>query len=683
MKHLKFYPVLMLLFGIAFSGCISELTPPDPIAGDDEVLITIRVPGPSSGNNTRAIPQGGAEDNRVDRVDILLFDNAGTKLYRGRVWSTHISGAGNTKTFTVRVPRRADGSTYDMLVLANAQDIIDAATLTVGITTLANVEAGLLQGSVTSGVGWNVVPGSGGYRPFPMWSRVENFNPSAATPSTLSIELVRMLAKINVSFSSAAVAARLQIDQITLVNYNTRGLLTSRNWNNAPRMPDPAADTYLALGLANGINYTVSAADRANWANLVRDRIFLFERARPVDPTDVTQRRNSVALIIRGVYKGDDPSNTTPTYYRIDMANSAGTYFDIVRNHFYEVVITAVNGQGYATGQQAFDNRPFNIITAIDAWNEDGMNIHTYDGRYQITVDYDAFTFSSTPTSSQPLRIYTDFPGGWTLQIPPTSNWITVTPGTGGSPVASTTVQVSTGSFTGIGSRVGSFFIIAGNLRKEINVTQRGVVWAQTNVDASQSSGFAASPGDFGSFFQWNRRTAWNNGTALQIWSTATWGTGAWQAGTWTGTNAAGTVWEAVNNPCPAGWRLPVGGGGATDEFQALLNASDVGTDGQRGQWLDAAQATALGFTNPGRLFGTGINPIPASFDPSTMLFLPAAGWRNSTDGALFNPGASGVYWSSTPGGTTHAWGLTFGSGFASVGNSIRAFGLSVRCVSE
>jgi hypothetical protein len=458
MNNFKLYPVLMLLFSLAFSGCISELISHGIIADDDEVIITIQVPGPDRGNN-RAI-MGDVENNRVDRVDILLFDNATPKLYRGRVWSTAISSTGNTKTFTVRVPRRDSGN-YDLLVLANAEDIVDAATLTVGTTTLAAVEAGLLQESITAGTGWNAVPGSTDYKPFPMWSKSENFNPSAAAPSNLSIELVRMLAKINVSFGSAAVATRLEIDQITLVNYNTWGNLTSRYWGGTPRMPDIPANATPALGLASGIPYTVTAADRADWGNLVRDRIFLFEAARPADPANATQRLNSVSLIIRGVYKGDDPANITPTFYRIDMVNSAGTYFDIVRNHFYEVIITAINGPGYVTGQQAFDNKPFNIITAIDAWNEDGMNTHKYDGRYQITVDNDEFTFSSTSSSSQPLRIYTDFPAGWTLQIP---SGITVTPSTSGAPFTTATVNIT----AAVG---GSFFIIAGNLRKEIRVT--------------------------------------------------------------------------------------------------------------------------------------------------------------------------------------------------------------------
>ena len=72
-----------------------------------------------------------------------------------------------------------------------------------------------------------------------------------------------------------------------------------------------------------------------------------------------------------------------------------------------------------------------------------------------------------------------------------------------------------------------------------------------------------------------------------------------------------------------------------------------------------------------GRLFGTAPNQI----------FLPAAGWRSSSNGALGNVGGFGFYWSSTL-GIAYAVNLWFGSG-SLVGAHHRAFGFSVRCVAE
>jgi uncharacterized protein (TIGR02145 family) len=201
--------------------------------------------------------------------------------------------------------------------------------------------------------------------------------------------------------------------------------------------------------------------------------------------------------------------------------------------------------------------------------------------------------------------------------------------------------------------------------------------WAQTNVDVSSPSGFATTPSDYGSFFQWNRRTAWNNGTALKTWNIAASGSGAWQTAAWDDTWAVGPIWEAVNDPCPVGWRVPT-----QAEFQSLLAASDVGSDGQSGQWITAAQANALGIgVNAGRLFGKGIYPIPVRYNPVDMVFFPAGGLRLFTRGGLANQGTIGYYWSNTPFGRANAWYLRFNSDLANVLNSYRGRGFLVRCV--
>jgi hypothetical protein len=544
---------------------------------------------------------------------------------------------------------------YDLMVLANAKDRIDAVQSTWGNTTLKSEIDRQIDESVVEQAGWNAVLGSLGYKPFPMWGEALGFNLTGTR--SLSIDLVRMLAKINVSFANSTVASKLAVDQVILTNYNTLGYLVSRGWNwsatNVSQHTPDARTTPAGKGFGEGIIYPVSAADNINFANLVRDRIFLFEAAKPADPTNATQRLNSVNIIVRGYYDG----SATPTYYRIDMVDGSSplypnSYFDIIRNHYYDIKITGINGPGYATGQEAFDNRPFNITTAINAWDERGMNNHTYDGRYQITVDFDNFTFGHTGQPQQPLKIYTDVPAGWTIEIPTANNWISVTPNTYNNsvvPFVSTTVQIScTPNDNAALGREGSFFIVAGNLRKEITVMQNGI-WARSNVDASQPSGFAVNPADFGSYFQWNRRAAWNYN--LQMWNTVTWGTGTWQTATWDSTTPGGTTWEAINDPCPAGWRLPT-----STELQNL------GT----GTWTPNWNSTGVG----GRVWGSGAN----------QLFLPGGGWISG--GGLNNVGG-GAYWSSTPSGDMNAMYLRFSFSGADVVGFMRALGYSVRCVSE
>ncbi len=62
--------------------------------------------------------------------------------------------------------------------------------------------------------------------------------------------------------------------------------------------------------------------------------------------------------------------------------------------------------------------------------------------------------------------------------------------------------------------------------------------------------------------------------------------------------------------------------------------------------------------------------------------FLPAVGYRNYSNGVLYEQGTIGYYWTSTQASNTTAAHLNFGSGFSYVypANN-KANGFSVRCV--
>jgi hypothetical protein len=106
-------------------------------------------------------------------------------------------------------------------------------------------------------------------------------------------------------------------------------------------------------------------------------------------------------------------------------------------------------------------------------------------------------------------------------------------------------------------------------------------------------------------------------------------------------------LWQGVNgvnNPCPAGFRLPT---------EAELNA-------ERNSWSSNNASGAI----------------------NSPLKLPVAGLRISTSGSLIYDGSSGYYWSSTVSGSNARY-LTFFSGNAYMGSYYRAYGLSVRCIQD
>jgi len=168
------------------------------------------------------------------------------------------------------------------------------------------------------------------------------------------------------------------------------------------------------------------------------------------------------------------------------------------------------------------------------------------------------------------------------------------------------------------------------------------------NVDAFGT--FAATPESYGMFYQWNRGTAWLSTGDSPVSSPA--------GATWDSSTPAGDVWEAANDPCPAGWHVPTNAQQAT-----LVDASKVSY-----VW------TTLNGVNGGKF---------TDITSGNSIFLPAAGYRGNATGALYSAGSNGYYWSSSANTTSYGWFLHFTSSNASQTYTTRSSGFAVRCVHE
>jgi uncharacterized protein (TIGR02145 family) len=164
-----------------------------------------------------------------------------------------------------------------------------------------------------------------------------------------------------------------------------------------------------------------------------------------------------------------------------------------------------------------------------------------------------------------------------------------------------------------------------------------------------------------GGYWQWGRKEMAAAGPS---------GSGAGQANSgaiagWNSIYAANGSWsDAIktnNDPCPVGFRVPT-----RIQWQGINSNNavlDIGSS-----WL-VGSATNY---STGKRFGD-------------LLFLPAAGVRSiSYDGALYNRGSLGYYWSSSEFESDSAWYLFFELGFATTnGSRIRTNGFSLRCIAE
>ena len=189
-------------------------------------------------------------------------------------------------------------------------------------------------------------------------------------------------------------------------------------------------------------------------------------------------------------------------------------------------------------------------------------------------------------------------------------------------------------------------------------VTSAGQVWMDRNLGALRVAGSKSDSLAYGWLYQWGRpadghesrtspNTPVNSLSAGDVpghgdFIPVTLSPYDWRAG------QNDNLWQGVsgvNNPCPAGFRLP----------------TETEWETERASWSSNEASGA--FASP--------------------LKLPVAGYRSRSDGSLLNLGFIGWYWSATVTGSYSSRSLYFVSDSASIFSSGRAYGFSVRCIED
>jgi uncharacterized protein (TIGR02145 family) len=245
------------------------------------------------------------------------------------------------------------------------------------------------------------------------------------------------------------------------------------------------------------------------------------------------------------------------------------------------------------------------------------------------------------------------------------TNWVLTSDGTTscawGTPLNScdsmdVTLCTNSGDCLAAGGYWWSDDTCLGVAESETVVSADGRIWMDRNLGASQ---VATSPDDslaYGDLYQWGRGT---DGHQLRTSNTTSVTSSTDDPGHGDFIYPIGypenwrvphndNLWQGVsgiNNPCPAGFRLP----------------TDTELDTERLSWSSNDHAGA--FASP--------------------LKLTRAGFRRESTGTIINVGITGYYWSSTVYSNALAHNLLFWANDANVSVDVRAYGCSVRCIKD
>lgn len=547
---MKRFNILFFFFGIILAAvCLSGLTgctveeveePVNPGKPDGKVTIELEIPELNL-PESRSI-EGAKGEAVVKTVDLLIFDKqTSPPMLLERYPATNIRQSSSAPyykvSFDVDFTRLENAGT--LAVIANASDVTtNAITNATFPGSKASIMTALryIMDKDANGGDYKWKTSTPGYTPIPMYGEmvVNGITPGM---TITGIELTRMLARIDVE--NKVSGSTFQLQEIFLVNYEAGGFI-SRDWVPAtgilrapddplypytnyinPRIPNTAPKP--SATEENALKYTYTQSDDAP-GPLMQGQIYAFEAVKgPVD--DPSQR---IGLILKGLYEG------TEYYYRVDFTtNKEGSlgaseveFMPLYRNHKYTVTITAAEGIGYKSFDEALKSSTVlsNLKTTIFTVDMSGINDIVYDGQYYMGVESRDIEVVWGVSKDFDYTVSTNFNGAWEAEIlePDDHTWLRFPGGAviaRGSNLNAAGLSLSLAALTSVwnGSNMvedGHILLTAGRLQMVLNVKRVPIatMFARSNVVQRDSKlTFAVSRQDNqiipaysqGVFFKW------------------------------------------------------------------------------------------------------------------------------------------------------------------------------------
>lgn len=423
---------------LCIMGCTDESIISGVIPAENKITVKMTIPGLEIPMLTRS-GEDKIWERKIKEVDLMFFDNSEVSRLISHVHITNIS----QETYEdehrawfnlILGDDPALSLTSVVAVIANAHDAVAKAWGYGSYNIEKKTFLQYLQFE-TSGR-WNTT--SKDYIPMPMYGEVYVNGIYKGVPVP-NIEMKRMLARIDVE--NKVNGSIFKLEKIHLANYRTSGFIAPAwshhtgliigEWEHTypySRNMDPMVPSGFTVNPP--IEYSYSQYDNLP-GPLMEGLIYTYE-APKATPNE------KVCLVLEGLYKG------VRTYYRVDFTSDREAHEDyevfrgddvpLYRNHKYVVAITAAEGIGYPSFDEAIKASSVlsNLKTSILIVDMAGINNIVYDGQYFMGTEKKVIDVPWKTSKELKVKIVSDYQGSWEAEIldPEKAYWLKFANGT-------------------------------------------------------------------------------------------------------------------------------------------------------------------------------------------------------------------------------------------------------------
>lgn len=392
-------------------SCIREQpVEPGPPPGRD-VTVEILLHTPDAAPRSRAMTD--ADETTVRDVYVVFFH--GGQVYTvsegHEVAATADGDAGKTLSFqtSFSVESNYADEEFECVVLTNVGDVYDLAAA----RAWRNRTYDGLQAELSQAVPDRMYATAAG--PIPMWGRAKEKLVPSTPNQRLSVSLLRCVARVDVAVGADAQAA-FTLQEVHIYKPNDRlalmPLATAYETSDLSTVTKPSVPAGTAPA-ADPWKYEVSGTgiDRAIY--LPEADVLMKGQNGGTGQAGDNNHTNRSAIVVGGMYK------EAMNYYRIDFKTGGATpaLMDVLRNHRYNVTITAVRGGGEATPDEAYRARSADIAAEIVTWTDNNQNI-VFDGEHWASCGSKNLTFLAGAALSSYLAFGSDMAAAdWEIRL--------------------------------------------------------------------------------------------------------------------------------------------------------------------------------------------------------------------------------------------------------------------------